>query len=219
MYSTSMESYRPRLRRTALRLVHNESDAEDIVQEAFVRWYSAPPRDTNCPEAWLITVVRRLCVDAHRSRKREHVSDTGALGRLLSANTAEPERAIVEEDDIAIALRCLAERATTEESAAFVLREGFAYSYAELALVLSKSEEACRQLVHRGKCAAQGLRAARRRAPAIAPLLPAAFMRALRECDIPAALSILAQVTAPARSMTPPQNRASAEKQPSSTVA
>lgn len=202
MYSTSMESYRPRLRRTALRLVRNESDADDIVQEAFVRWYSAPPRNTHCPEAWLITVVRRLCVDAHRSKTREHLSDASALGRLLSANTIEPERAMVQQDEIAIALRCLAERATTEESAAFVLREGFGYSYAELALVLNKSEEACRQLVHRGKCAAQGLRAARRRAPAIAPIVLAAFMRALRDCDIPAALSILTDVTAPARSMT-----------------
>lgn len=208
MYSTSMESYRPRLRRTALRLVHNESDAEDIVQEAFVRWYSAPPRDTHCPEAWLVTVVRRLCVDAHRSRKRERPSDVNALGRILSANSVEPDRAMLQEDEIAIALRCLAERATTEESAAFVLREGFGYSYPDLALVLGKSEEACRQLVHRGKCAAQGLRAARRTSTLARLVLPA-FMRSLRECDIPAALSILADVTAPARSMKSGRERAS----------
>lgn len=193
-----MESYRPRLRRTALRLVHNESDADDIVQEAFVRWYSAPPRDTHCPEAWLVTVVRRLCIDAHRSKKREHPSDTTMLGRLLSANTAELERAMVQEEEIALALRCLAERATTAESVAFVLREAFGYSYPELALVLNKSEEACRQLVHRGKCAAQGLRAARRRTPAITLNVLPAFVRTLRECDIPAALSILAQITTPA---------------------
>ena len=205
MYSVSMESYRPRLRRTALRLVHNECDADDIVQEAFVRWYSAPPRDTRCPEAWLVTVVRRLCIDAHRSRKREYPSDASALGRLLSANTAELDRAMVQEDEIALALRCLAERATTEESAAFVLREAFGYSYPELALVLNKSEEACRQLVHRGKCAAQGLRAARR-TPAITLNVLPAFMRALRECDIPAALSTLAQITTPAGLMSPQEH-------------
>jgi RNA polymerase sigma-70 factor (ECF subfamily) len=199
MYSLSMETYRPRLRRTALRLVRNESDADDIVQEAFARWYASPPRDTHCPEAWLVTVVRRLCVDAHRSKKKEFPCDADALGRALTAKPVELDRALVQEDEIAIALHHLSERATTEECVALILREGFAYSYPELARVLSKSEEACRQLVHRGKCAAQGLRPPRRPASTLSNQLLAVFLNALRECNIAGTLSILAQLTASSR--------------------
>jgi RNA polymerase sigma-70 factor, ECF subfamily len=192
-----MESYRPRLRRTALRLVHNESDADDIVQEAFVRWYSAPPRDTRCPEAWLITVVRRLCIDAYRARKKELPCDADALGTVLSASTVDVERPLVQEDEIALALRRLSECATAQECVALVLREGFGYSYRDLARVLRKSEEACRQLVHRGKCAAQGLRPARRPPRILPQPVLAAFLRTLQHGNMPAAVAILAELTAP----------------------
>lgn len=199
MYSLAMETYRPRLRRTALHLVHNESDADDIVQEAFARWYASPPRDRSCPEAWLVTVVRRLCVDAHRSKKKEFPCDADALGRALTATTIELERAVVQEGEIAIALRNLSERASTEECVALILREGFAYPYPELARVLCKSEEACRQLVHRGKCAAQGLRTARRRTPMLSNELLGEFLNALHHGNIHAAVSISAELTASSR--------------------
>jgi RNA polymerase sigma-70 factor (ECF subfamily) len=199
MYSLSMETYRPRLRRTALRLVHNESDAEDIVQEAFVRWFVAPPRDTRYPEAWLVTVVRRLCVDAHRSTRKEQLYDPEDLGRFAAGKMVDFNRALENEDEFAIVLRRLSERATMEECVALLLREAFGYAYADLARIMTKTEEACRQLVHRGKCAAQGTRRARRPAATISYETLAAFMNALRECDIARALEILAQITAPHR--------------------
>jgi len=190
-----MEVYRPRLRRTALRLVKNENDADDIVQEAFARWYAAPPRDTSCPEAWLVTVVRRLSVDAHRSRKREWPCEFDALARFSSVASTEFTSLVEHEDDIAIVLQRLSERATAEECQALLLRAGFGYSYADLARALRKSQEACRQLVHRGRSAALAGRPKRRYRDALPAYAATAFLRALRQCNSAAALAILTQLT------------------------
>lgn len=194
-----MEAYRPRLRRAALRLVKNESDADDIVQEAFVRWYTAPPPDTRCPEAWLVTVVRRLCIDAYRQKTREQLCDADALGRVASGKVVEFPRRLEYEDEFAVVLQHLSERATTEECLALLLREGFSYRYTDIALALNKSEQACRQLVHRGKCAAQGARPVRRSSDAVPRKTLAAFVNALQQGNIQSALAILAGITRAAR--------------------
>jgi RNA polymerase sigma-70 factor (ECF subfamily) len=198
-----METYRPRLRRTALRLVHNETDADDIVQEAFMRWFTAPPRDTAYPEAWLTTVVRRLCVDAHRAKKKEHLYDAQDIGRFAAHKIVDFNRALEREDEFAIVLERLSERATAEECLALLLREGFGYGYADIASIMDKTEDACRQLVHRGKCAAQGMRAQRRPAAAIPAQTVAAFTAALRQCDIGAAVSIFGYLTGGATATAP----------------
>ncbi len=190
-----MEAYRPRLRRAALRLLKNENDADDIVQEAFARWYACPPRDTSCPEAWLVTVVRRLSVDAYRSRKRELLCESDALVRFGAGKWTEFTSRVEHEDDIAIVLQRLSERATTEECFALLLRAGFGYSYADLARTLSKTQEACRQLVHRGRSAALGGRPVRRRRAALPAHATTAFLQALRQCNTANALAILTCLT------------------------
>jgi RNA polymerase sigma-70 factor, ECF subfamily len=196
MYSCSVETYRPRLRRTALRLVHNETDADDIVQEAFIRWFTAPPPDTRCPEAWLTTVVRRLCVDTHRARKKEQLCDAGALNRAGCEKLVDFNRPLELEYDFATVLNRLVERATVDECLALLMREGFGYTYSELARTIQKSEEACRQLVHRGKCAAQGLRPRRRAPKTISRHTAIAFLEAVRRCDTFAAGAIFVYLTA-----------------------
>jgi RNA polymerase sigma-70 factor (ECF subfamily) len=188
-----LDAYRPRLHRTALRLVKNANDAEDIVQEAFLRWYSAPPRDTARPEAWLSTVVYRLSIDAHRLHKKEQLCDDVGLTRLAPANTLNVDE-LDREADFAVILHRLSECATADECVALLLREAFGYSYADVAGVLQKSEEACRQLVHRGKCAAQGLRAVRRKRPALSRYAVKAFLDTLRQCDSSAALHFIQNV-------------------------
>jgi len=195
MYSLSMETYRPRLRRTALRLVRNETDADDIVQEAFIRWFTAPPRDTRSPEAWLTTVVRRLCIDAHRARKKELLYQADDLNRFAARKIVDFNRALEHEEELAIVLRRLSERASTEECVSLLLREGFGYTYADVARVMNKTEDACRQLVHRAKCAAQGTRAARRPPATISPRTLAEFMNALHQCNISRALAVFSQLT------------------------
>jgi RNA polymerase sigma-70 factor (ECF subfamily) len=201
MYISPMETYRPRLRKTALRLVHNESDADDIVQEAFVRWFTAPPPDMRCPEAWLTTVVRRLCVDAHRARKKEHLCDPGTLVAIASREHVEFDRPLEVEHDIAVLLQRLSERASADECLALLLREGFGYSYSDIARVMKKTQDACRQLVHRGKCAAQGVRAPRRSA-SVPRTTAKAFVDALRRCNVQTAAEILCSSVLSARSAT-----------------
>lgn len=190
-----MEAYRPRLRRTALRLIKNEYDADDIVQEAFARWYACPPPDTSCPEAWLVTVVRRLSVDAYRSKKKELPCASDELMRFSTSTIADFTNRIEHEHDMAIVLQRLSERATAEECQALLLRAGFGYSYADLARAMSKSQDACRQLVHRGRSAALARRAKRRSRDTLPAYAAAAFLRALRQCNSAAALAILTFLT------------------------
>jgi RNA polymerase sigma-70 factor (ECF subfamily) len=131
----------------AYRLLGSYADAEDVVQEAWVRWSSAPPPDN--PAAWLRTVVTRLCLDELRSARvrREsyvgpwlpepvHTAD-GALGPL---DTAELR------DSLSLGFLLLLERLSPSERAVFVLREAFALPYDEVAAAVDKEPPACRQL-------------------------------------------------------------------------
>lgn len=190
----SMEAFRPRLRRTALRLIKNETDAEDIVQEAFTRWYTSAPADTRFPEAWLVTVVHNLCIDAQRFRMKEKPCDIRGFSHLAAKKVVDVDRFVDQEDDIAVILRHLSERATTEEALALLLREAFGYSYEELSRILNKKQDACRQLVHRGKCAAQGTRTKRRRRMP-SQHATVAFIEAVRHCNMEAAVAVLYSVT------------------------
>jgi RNA polymerase sigma-70 factor (ECF subfamily) len=137
--------------------------------------------------------VHNLCIDAQRFRKKEKPCDINGFSHLAAKNVVEVDRLVDQEDDIAVILQHLSERATAEEALALLLREAFGYSYEELSRILNKKQDACRQLVHRGKCAAQGIRAPRRRRTP-SPQTKAAFVQAVRQCDMEAALgTVLAE--------------------------
>lgn len=143
----ALEDQRKVLLGLAYRLLGSYADAEDVVQEAWVRWSSAAPPDN--PAAWLRTVVTRLCLDELRSARvrREsyvgpwlpepvHTAD-GALGPL---DTAELR------DSLSLGFLLLLERLSPSERAVFVLREAFALPYDEVAAAVGKEAPACRQL-------------------------------------------------------------------------
>jgi RNA polymerase sigma-70 factor (ECF subfamily) len=146
------EEQRPALLGLAYRMLGSRADAEDVVQEAWLRWSSAQRVDN--PAAWLRTVVTRLCLDELRSARvrREsyvgpwlpepvHTAD-GALGPL---DTAELR------DSLSIGFLHLLERLSASERAVFVLREAFALPYDEVAEAVGRSVEACRQLQARAR--------------------------------------------------------------------
>ena len=138
-------SERPRLLRLAYRMLGSVSEAEDVVQDAFLRLTAQSPQPRS-PAAWLTTVTSRLAIDRLRRIKARRETYPGPwLPEPLQAE--EDERA----GDLSMGFLLLLERLSPEERAAFTLREAFGTPYAEIAPVLDKSEPAVRQLVSRAR--------------------------------------------------------------------
>ena len=143
--------HRPRLFAIAYRMLGMRADAEDIVQDAWLRWNAADAHSLTSAEAWLVTVVTRLSIDRLRAQRKERETYIGFwLPEPLVAEDGDtPEAAATRADEVSFALLWLLERLSPLERAAFLLRQVFERDYAEIADILQKSEAACRQLVHR----------------------------------------------------------------------
>ena len=149
----SFESLRPLLFSIAYRMLGSVADAEDVVQDAFVRWNAADRAGVESPKAYLAKVVTRLCIDRHRAARSRRETYVGPwlpepLVDEVSPDAAEEaERA----DTLSMAFLLVLESLSPLERAAFLLHEVFGYDYASLAEMLGRTEDACRQLVHRAK--------------------------------------------------------------------
>jgi RNA polymerase sigma-70 factor, ECF subfamily len=141
----------------AYRMLGSSADAEDVLQEARVRWQGEAAQ-VDHPHAFLVTVVSRLCLDQLKSAR---VRREAYVGPWLPEPVFTPPD--VDTAHISTAFLLLLERLEPAERAAFLLREVFDYSHAEVAAIIGKSEEACRQLAHRAK---QHMVDGRPRAPA-----------------------------------------------------
>ncbi|MGV3726317.1 RNA polymerase sigma-70 factor [Hydrogenophaga sp.] len=144
---------RSRLHGIAYRMLGSAAEAEEVVQDAWLRWHEAAHADLDSGEAWLVTVTTRLAIDRLRSAKvqREHYVGTWLPEPLLSDSPVTPEQWLERADDVSVAFLALLERLAPEARAAFLLREVFDADYGEVAEALGKSEAACRQIVHRAK--------------------------------------------------------------------
>jgi RNA polymerase sigma-70 factor (TIGR02957 family) len=146
--AVTAEDLRPLMLSIAYRMVGSFSEAEDIVQEAFVRLHEAG--DVDSPKAWLSTVVTRLAIDHLRSARVRREQYTGTwLPEPVLADPA-PEAA-VRAESLDMAVLVLLESLTPVERAVFVLREAFDYGYDEIAEIVGKSEDNCRQLASRAR--------------------------------------------------------------------
>ncbi len=145
------EQHRARLCGVAYRMLGSRSDAEDVVQDAYLRWHRTSIADIRSVEAWLVTVVTRLSIDRLRQAKAERESYLGPwlpeplVNNEAPAADAESELA----SSLSVAFLVVLERLAPEERAAFLLHEVFESGYDEIASILGKSQAACRQLVSR----------------------------------------------------------------------
>jgi RNA polymerase sigma-70 factor (ECF subfamily) len=144
---------RPRLQGIAYRMLGSRAEAEEVVQDAWLRWHEADPAALDSTEAWLVTVTTRLAIDRLRSAKvqREQYVGFWLPEPLVEDSPVTPEQLVEKADDLSVAFLTLLERLGPEARAAYLLREIFDADYAEVARVLGKSEEACRQIVSRAK--------------------------------------------------------------------
>jgi RNA polymerase sigma-70 factor (ECF subfamily) len=143
------ENLRPLMLSIAYRMVGSFSEAEDLVQEAFVRLHEAGEVDS--PKAWLSTVVTRLCIDHLRSARVRREAYPGPwLPEPVAADPA-PDAVAARGETLSMAVLVLLETLTPVERAVFVLREAFDYAYDEIAEIVDKSPANVRQLAVRAR--------------------------------------------------------------------
>jgi RNA polymerase sigma-70 factor (ECF subfamily) len=154
----SFETYRTYLFGIAYRMLGSAMDAEDMVQETFVRYRAAGAQEIRSLKAYLTTILTRLCIDQLESarRKREVYVGPWLPEPILTATTAgieegNPEKRVEMEESISLAFMVLLEQLQPFERAVFLLREVFDYEFAEIAAMLGKSEAACRKSFSRAK--------------------------------------------------------------------
>jgi RNA polymerase sigma factor (sigma-70 family) len=159
------EASRNRLASLAYRLLGSAADAEDTVQDAFLRWQAADREYVEVPEAWLTKIVTNLALDRLRSAKvrRERAVGTWMPEPLLDGDPMlGPADTVEQRESVTLAVLTLMERLSPVERAAYVLREAFAYNHAEIAGILGITESASQQHTHRARrrIAAAGTRTA-----------------------------------------------------------
>ena len=143
---------RPRLFGIAYRMLGTRQEAEDAVQEAYLRWRQAEAGGVRSPEAWLVSVTTRLCIDRLRALKVDREAYIGPwLPEPLVAEVGSPEAELDKVQHLSIAFLVMLERLSPVERAAFLLHEVLDFDYAEIAAALQRSEGACRQLVYRAR--------------------------------------------------------------------
>ncbi|HEX7112979.1 MAG TPA: RNA polymerase sigma-70 factor [Mizugakiibacter sp.] len=154
------ERYRERLFGLAYRMLGTRADAEDAVQDAWLRWRQADPTAIQDPEAWLVIATTRLCIDRLRSARRERETYVGPWlpEPLAPSAVASPQEAVELANDVSLAFLAALERLAPEERAALLLKDVFDYDHAAIAGLLGKSEAACRQMVHRARERVRGER-------------------------------------------------------------
>ncbi|MDM0025764.1 RNA polymerase sigma-70 factor [Variovorax saccharolyticus] len=151
--TTTFNRLRPRLQGIAYRMLGSVAEAEDVVQDAWLRWHEAARETIDNAEAWLVTITTRIAIDRLRAAKvqREHYVGYWLPEPVLTDGPSTPEQTKELSDDVSVAFLFMLERLAPEARAAFLLREVFDADYDEVAKAIGKSEAACRQIVHRAK--------------------------------------------------------------------
>ena len=152
MTMADFERYRSRLWGIAYRMLGDVHEAEDLVQETYLRWHQARHDDVVSAEGWLVAVITRLAIDRLRRAESERLRYVGSwLPEPVATSGIAPDHRAELASDLSMAFLVLLERLGPEERAAFLLREVFDADYEEIARILDKSEPAVRQTVHRAK--------------------------------------------------------------------
>jgi RNA polymerase sigma-70 factor, ECF subfamily len=140
----AFDPLRPQLMRVAYRMLGSVADAEDVLQEAFIRWMGAERSAVREPEAFLRRTVTRLCLDQLKSARRQRET---YIGPWLPDPVVEEE----EEDDVTLPLMLALERLSPLERAAFLLHDVFGLEFEEVAATVGRDSAACRQLAARAR--------------------------------------------------------------------
>jgi RNA polymerase sigma-70 factor, ECF subfamily len=185
--AADFDPLRPRLIRVAYRMLGSIADAEDVVQEAFLRWLDTDRDAVREPEAFLRRVVTRLCLDLLKSAQRRRESYVGPwLPEPVVEGTDD------EIDDVTLPLMLALERLSPPERAAFLLHDVFGVGFGEIAEVINREPATCRQLASRARTRVRAARPRFHMPKEHGLQIAAAFFAATRDGDMQALRSLLA---------------------------
>jgi RNA polymerase sigma-70 factor (ECF subfamily) len=184
--ATSFEPLRPRLLRIAYRMLGSVADAEDVVQDAFMRWQATARETVAKPEAFLRRTVTRLCLDVLKSSRRSRET---YIGPWLPDPIVEEDSL---DDDVTLPLMLALERLSPLERAAFLLHDVFGASFEEVADTIGREPAACRQLASRARANVRQARPRYAVPKEHGMRIAAAFFAASREGDVSRLRSLLA---------------------------
>src|SRR5262245_35312958 len=192
---TIFEEQRGHLFSIAYRLLGTVGDAEDAVQDAYLRWAAADEDEIRSPRAFLSTVVVRLCTDRLRSAQARHETYVGPWlpEPLATGDRPDLTETVMLRESLSLAFLHLLESLAPPERAVFVLREVFDYDYAEIAQMVGKSAANCRQLFHRARQRLAEHQARFRTSPEQRRQVTEQFMRAASSGDVQTLLDVLAE--------------------------
>lgn len=192
--ASDFEQQRERLRTLAYRMLGSATDAEDAVQEAWLRVSGADASSIDNFGGWLTTVVGRICLDVLRSRAARREQSLPETGRAESAAMrpapSDPERDAVLADSIGLALLVVLDRLEPAERVAFVLHDMFAVPFDEIATILGRSSVAARQLASRARRRVHGQDVSRSELATHRKTVDA-FLTALRAGDLEGLVAVL----------------------------
>jgi RNA polymerase sigma-70 factor (ECF subfamily) len=197
----SFEAHRPLLLAIAYRMLGSAMDAEDIVQEAYLRYRATAAGAIRSPRAFLSTVVTRLCLNQLASARAQREAYIGVWlpepvltgeGAAPDGLAPSPARHAELHESLSLAFLVLLEQLTPIERAVFLLREVFDYSYAEIAAIVEKDEAACRQVFSRAKKRITAGRPRFTATPEQHRALLSRFMRAVGDGQLDGLLRVLA---------------------------
>jgi RNA polymerase sigma-70 factor (ECF subfamily) len=197
--SDPFEAYRPLLFSIAYRMLGSAMEAEDMVQEAYLRYQASPPATMQSLKAYLATIVTRLCLDQLKSARAQRetyvgpwlpeplpTGGQGAVGLLPAAQMGHLE-------SLSMAFLVLLETLSPLERVVFVLREVFDYEYSEIAQITSREETACRQLYSRAKKHIQAHKPRFAPSPEAHQRILSEFMRVIEAGEIEGLVRVLAE--------------------------
>jgi RNA polymerase sigma-70 factor (ECF subfamily) len=188
----SFEQHRPHLRTVAFRMLGSLTEADDAVQEAWLRMDRADVGDVRNPGGWLTTVVARICLDALRARSARPEEPLDEAAAAIPARDAvDPEQEAVLADSVGIALLVVLQTLSPAERLAFVLHDMFDLPYAEIAPIVGRSENTAAQLASRARRRVRGKTPDPATDLARQRRLVDAFLSAAREGDFDALLASL----------------------------
>lgn len=178
----------------AYRMLGSVTEAEDVVQEAFLRLHATAPNDLRSPEAYAVTVTTRLAIDALRKARYERERYVGPWlpEPLVESEVADPAWRLEMDETVSVAFLVLLERLSPVQRAVFVLREVFGYQYPEIAVVVGKNETTCRQAFRRARHYLQDNRPRFEASAVDRDRLVGRFLTAARDGDLAGLEAILA---------------------------
>jgi RNA polymerase sigma-70 factor, ECF subfamily len=191
----TFDHYRSFLFSVAYRMLGSVADAEDMLQETFIRWQQAPMKEIQSPRAFLITIISRLCINHLQSARvqREEYFGEWLPEPIVTGFEGDPLELVRVDESLSMAFLVLLERLTPVERAVFLLREIFEYEYSEIASALGYSEVNCRQILRRARQHVAAMRPRFTTTQSKKREMLEGFLEATSSGDMEALLAILAK--------------------------